>query len=154
MKNVTCAIVIVNKDGDILGCHGTNKPIANGYDFPKGCRDASDENDLETALRELREEAGHVLTDEEKSKVIDGGIHSHNAKKNIHLFIHKVDKFPDLTKLKCTSYFTNERGREIPEIDGYKIIKKDEREKYFYNVLQNKFCIIDQILNDDIEKFD
>ena len=149
MKNVTCAIVIANKDGDILGCHGTNKPFENGYDFPKGCRDDSDANDLETALRELREEAGHVLTDEEKSQVIDGGIHHHNAKKNIHLFIHIVDKFPDLSQLKCTSYFTNERGREIPEVDGYKIIRKDEREKYFYHVLQDKFCIIDQIIQNN-----
>lgn len=46
MKTVTCAMVLINKDGDILGCHGTEKPIENGYDLPKGCRDDADKDDL------------------------------------------------------------------------------------------------------------
>lgn len=145
MKNVTCAIVIINKDGDILGCHGTHKPKENGYDFPKGCRDESDENDLATALRELREEAGYTIPEKEKSRIIDGGVHSHNIKKNIHLFIYKVTKFPDLSKLKCTSYFKDRNGKDTPEVDEYKIIRKSDRQKYFYHVLQDKFPIIDKI---------
>ena len=131
MKTVTCAMVMINGDGDILGCHGTEKPIENGYDFPKGCRDADDENDLATAIRELQEETGIILLD--KERVVDAGIHPHNAKKNIHLFIYKVKEFHDLT---------------VPEMDGYKIIKKSEREKYFYHVLQDKFKIIDKILQE------
>lgn len=146
MKTVTCAMVMINGDGDILGCHGTEKPIENGYDFPKGCRDADDENDLATAIRELQEETGIILLD--KERVVDAGIHPHNAKKNIHLFIYKVKEFHDLSTLKCTTYFEDRHGRTVPEMDGYKIIKKSEREKYFYHVLQDKFKIIDKILQE------
>ena len=36
MKKVTAAIVIIDKYGNILGCHATGKPKGMGYDFPKG----------------------------------------------------------------------------------------------------------------------
>jgi len=29
-KKVTAAVVIINRDGDILGCHGTGKPKDSG----------------------------------------------------------------------------------------------------------------------------
>ena len=63
MKKVTAAIVIINPDGDILGCHGTNKPRNSGFDFPKGLVDP-DETDIEAAIRELREETSLVLDDD------------------------------------------------------------------------------------------
>lgn len=146
MKITTCALVLINKYGDILGCHGYGKPQENGYDFPKGCRDETDEDDLATAVRELKEETGIILLD--KEKVIDAGIHNHNAKKNIHIFIYRVKSFMnffDLSTLNCTTYFEDRNGKEVPEMDGYKIISKEDRAKYFYNVLQNKFELIDKI---------
>lgn len=146
MKTVTCAMVLINKDGDILGCHGTEKPIENGYDLPKGCRDDADKDDLATAIRELQEETGIILLD--KENVIDAGVHKHNAKKNIHIFIYRVKSFMnlfDLSKLNCTTYFEDKHGKTVPEMDGYRIISKGERSKYFYHVLQDKFELIDKI---------
>lgn len=143
-KEVTCAIVIINKDGDILGCHGTGKPDKNGYDFPKGCHDAKDKDELATAVRELREETGISLTIREIDSLIDCGTHAHTKGKDLHIFMLKVNTFPEIDTLKCTSYFEWKYGKKLPEVNGYKIIKKEERSTYFYRILQDKFDIIDK----------
>lgn len=136
-KLMTCAVVIINNNGDILGCHVTGKPKGIGFDFPKGCSDLG-ESDLQTALRELYEETGIIMSNEE---LIDCGIHNHNKKKNIHIFLCKTDTMPMIEKLKCSSYF-NFNGKQFPEIDYYEIIPKSKRHK-FNKVLQDKFIIID-----------
>lgn len=137
-KMMTCAVVIINKNGDILGCHGTGKPNGEGYDFPKGCADAG-ESDLEAALRELKEETGIIMSNDE---LIDCGVYKHNKKKNIHIFMCQTDTFPLIECLKCSTYFEFE-GRKLPEVNGYEIISKSERFK-FNKVLQDKFEIIDK----------
>ena len=138
-KKITAAIVIIDKDGNILACHGTGKPKDSGYDFPKGCVDEG-ETDIQGAVRELREETNIFLYD--VGSLIDAGIHPHNKEKDIHIFIYKVDAFPTLTNLSCSTYFTAKNGTQYPEINGYKIISKSER-GMFNKVLQNKFDIID-----------
>lgn len=140
MKTITNAIVIINKSGDILGCHGYKKPQLEGYDFPKGQNEPG-ESDRDAALRELHEEAGIDL--EFPETLIDCGIHRHNSTKNIHIFLYQVHEFPNLLTLRCTSYFTDSNGCMCPEIDGYRIISKSERTKYFYKILHNKFDLID-----------
>jgi len=142
MKIVTCALVIIDKYGNILGCHGTGKPTENGYDFPKGCAEQG-ENHLDAALRELMEETGIILSKSEP--IIDAGIHSHNKRKDIHIFIYRIKQFPDIKTLNCTSYFLDRNGKEAPEMDSFKIISKNERKKLFYHGLQNKFELIDKI---------
>jgi len=137
-KMTTCAIVLINSQGDILGCHGYGKPKNYGYDFPKGCADVG-ESDVEAALRELNEETGIIAFNEE---LIDCGIYSHNKEKDIHIFIIKTECFPDVNKLKCSTYFEL-NGEQFPEIDDYRIISKEER-KMFNKVLHNKFEIIDK----------
>lgn len=138
-KIITCAVVIINSKGDILGCHGTGKDKLTGYDFPKGCADDG-ESDLEAALRELHEETGIVITD--IKNIVDCGVYTHNNKKNIHIFMYKTENFPDIKNLKCTTYFSL-HGKEYPEIDDYEIIHKHERYR-FNKVLSNKFEIIDK----------
>ena len=138
MKKVTTAIVIINPDGDILGCHGTNKPRNSGFDFPKGLVEP-DETDIEAAIRELREETSLVLDDDQ---LIDCGVHPHNKEKNIHIFLHKTDVIPDPKNLGCQSFFTV-NDKEYPECDFFEIIPRSERSK-FNKVLQNKFDIIDE----------
>ena len=140
MKTTTNAIVIINKAGDILGCHGYKKPQIGGYDFPKGQNEPA-ESDKDAAIRELREEAGLEL--EFPETLIDCGIHKHNSEKDIHIFLYQVSEFPDLSTLKCNSFFTDSGGYSCPEIDGYMIISKEDRTKYFYKVLHNKFDLID-----------
>lgn len=151
----TCAMVLINQNGDILACHGTGKPKNYGYDFPKGCVDDENESHLEAACRELKEETG--LTIEQlyceglraSDYIIDGGVYQHNDKKNIHLFLCPLKKFPNLETLECTTFFTTKEGKSLPEMDGYKIITKKER-NLFNKVLWNKFELIDN-LNSKVE---
>ena len=140
-KMITCAVVIINKAGDILGCHGYGKAENTGYDFPKGCADVG-ETDIEAALRELKEETGLVL---QQDQLIDCGVYKHNKEKYIHIFMHKTENMPCIENLVCTSYFEF-KGQSFPEINGFKIISKDNR-KMFNNVLQNKFIVIDNFNN-------
>ena len=138
MKTTTNAVVIINKAGDILGCHGYKRPELGGYDFPKG---EVEEGEIHkaAAIRELREETDIYLND--SYRLIDAGIHTHNNEKDIHIFIYRTTYFPPLEQLKCSTYFER-YGKQFPEVDGYKIISKSER--YMFNkVLQNKFDIID-----------
>ena len=139
-KEVTCAVVICDKEGNILGCHGTGKPQDSGYDFPKGLAEDGEE-DIDAAARELYEETGITLPNE---FLIDCGVHPHNKQKNIHIFLYKVPDFKNfkMDDLKCITYFEL-HGKHYPEVDGYKIISKEER-NMFNKVLWNKFTIIDE----------
>jgi len=137
-KKVTAAVVIINKNGDILGCHGTNKPKDSGFDFPKGLVE-DNESDISGALRELYEETGLVL---HETDLIDCGVHPHNKEKDIHIFLYRTDTMPDITKLVCNSFFEL-YGKQFPEVDFFEIISKENRHK-FNKVLQNKFSIIDE----------
>ena len=142
-KKITAAIVIVDDNGNILGCHSYGKKLNTGYDFPKGCVEEG-ESDLNTAIRELQEETGICFSDFDISKIIDAGVYKHNSEKNIHLFIYKTNQFPPIEQLKCTSYFER-NGKQFPEMDGYKIISINER-NMFNKVLQDKFEIIDKYI--------
>lgn len=138
MKKVTAAVVMIDKDGNILGCHGTGKPKNYGFDFPKGEVDDG-ERDIDAAIRELHEETSIILS---RDNLVDIGVYPHNKKKDIHLFLCKVNELPNPKYLKCTSFFEL-NGKQILEVDFYEIISKENRNK-FNMVLQNKFEIIDE----------
>ena len=42
---------------------------------------------------------------------------------------------PNLKSLKCISYFETDDGKSLPEMNGYKVIGKEER-NLFYKGLQ------------------
>lgn len=140
----TAAVVIINSQGDILGCHATGRPLDLGWDFPKGLVEPG-ESDADAAVRELREETGIKLSPD---TLFDAGVHSHNKEKDIHLFLYLTEQMPDIERLRCSTYFdvtdraTGEVLRTCPECNGYEIIPKSERKK-FNKVLWNKFDIID-----------
>lgn len=138
MKKITAAVVMIDKDGNILGCHGTGKPKNYGFDFPKGEVDDG-ERDIDAAIRELHEETSIILS---RDNLVDIGVYPHNKKKDIHLFLCKANELPNPKYLKCTSFFEL-NGKQIPEVDFYEIISKENRNK-FNMVLQNKFEIIDE----------
>ncbi len=138
MKKTTAAVVIIDKDGNILAGHATGKPENTGYDFPKGCVEPGEEH-IAAAIRELREETGLNVIE---TDLIDAGTYPHNREKNIHIFICKMNVLPNTATLKCTSYFETPDGKRLPEMNGFKIISKEER-GMFNKVLQNKFDIID-----------
>ena len=141
-KMITCGIVIINSEGDILACHPNGNKKDQDYDIPKGCANEG-ETDLQAAIRELREETDIYFLDYDHSRIIDCGIYPHNKSKNIHLFLYKTTWFPELSQLKCSSLCKKWGNYMVPEVNGYAIIKKNERHK-FMNVLQNKFEIIDK----------
>lgn len=140
-KLVTAAIVMIDADGNILACHATGRKMDTGWDFPKGCVDEG-EDDLQAAIRELREETDIHLLDYDRARIKDLGVFPHNREKDIHIFLYQTTWFPKLEELKCTSYFELD-GKQIPEVNAFKIISKEER--YLFNkVLHNKFEIIDK----------
>jgi len=140
-KLVTAAIVMIDADGNILACHATGRRMDTGWDFPKGCVDEG-EDDLQAAIRELREETDIHLLDYDRARIKDLGVFPHNREKDIHIFLYQTTWFPKLEELKCTSYFELD-GKQIPEVNAFKIISKEERH-LFNKVLQNKFEIIDK----------
>ena len=142
MKKVTSAIVIIDRDGNILGCHATGKPKGTGYDFPKGLVEEG-ESDRDAAIRELWEETDITLKHPER--LIDCGVHPHNREKVIHIFLYQTDYLPG--PWKCNSFFEL-NGHKIPEVDSYMVISKKQR-GMFNKVLQDKFEIIDSFNSDE-----
>lgn len=113
-NKVTCAVIIQDSTGKILGCHPTGKKPGECYDLPKGCADVG-EGDIVAALRELREETGLELQEQD---LVDLGVHEYLMGKDIHVYLHKVDQLPLVENLQCTSYFEQD-GRMIKEINSF-----------------------------------
>ena len=124
-KVITCATIIIDPAGSILGCHPTGKAPNQMYDLPKGCADEG-EDDLSAALRELKEETSLIL---EKGDLQDLGIHEYLRTKDIHIFLHRVSSLPDTSSLECTSTF-EAFGKHIKEIDGFRHIPIAERSRF------------------------
>jgi 8-oxo-dGTP pyrophosphatase MutT (NUDIX family) len=118
MKKLSAGIFITKGDEILLG-HATG---SRRYDIPKGLVEEG-EDVKETAVRECFEEFGIKVP---KNELTDLGQFKYLSGKDLHLFRWEVEDFPELSKLKCTSYFINHRGKELPEIDGYKIFKIEE----------------------------
>lgn len=125
-KYITCGVLIVDNENSILAGHPTGRKYDKEcYDILKGCCDEGEE-DIDCAIREVREESGIVLSKDDS--LIDLGIISYRSDKDIHLFLHRVDTLPDVKSLKCTSYFYTHDGKFLPEMNGFRVIKKDERQ--------------------------
>lgn len=81
-------ICLTNNEGDLLCIINDN----NQMNLPKGKEDFKDGNDrLVTAIRELSEEAGITLSEEQKENIVDC-IDVLNFKKSVRLFF--VDDYP------------------------------------------------------------
>jgi len=141
-KKITCGIIIIDKDNNILAGHPTGKKYDKEcYDILKGCCDNGEE-ELDCAIRELYEESGYIIKD--KENIIDLGIIDYKKDKDIHLFLYRINKMPDLKTLKCISYFETDNGRSLPEMNGYKVISKNER-YLFYKSIQRVLKNIKEI---------
>lgn len=120
-KAISCGFIIFDREtGGILACHPTGRPGGPemAYDIPKGHLE-EDEQPLEAALRELREETGIDLPPHEYP-IHEIGLVPYQKQKSLYLFStsiqglrHKIDR------LHCNSLFTDSFGNEKPEIDGY-----------------------------------
>ena len=85
-KRLSCGIVIVNQQHELLLCHVTGR---GHWDLPKGGIDA-DETPIDAALRETREETGIVLAADE---LTDLGRFAFSERKELHLFATRMQRF-------------------------------------------------------------
>jgi predicted NUDIX family NTP pyrophosphohydrolase len=114
-KEIRVGVLITNNQ-EILICHATR---TRHFDIPKGHQELG-ENNLDCAIRELREETGLTFP---KTDFIQLG--SFNYQGSNDLILYKIET--DMSKirpsaLRCTTNFVDKNNNNYPEMDGYKII--------------------------------
>lgn len=135
MKKLSCGIIIEDNKDRILACHPTGKSFEKGnYDIPKGIREADDNSDIETAVRELYEETGIQIPD--NNMLTDLGMFEYLKDKDLHLFYIKINNdFEHIGPFYCESTFIDLNDNYLPEINRYKFVDKGELD-WFYKSLQ------------------
>jgi len=132
---LSCGLVLLNEDGDVLLAHATE---TRHWDIPKGAPDPGEDH-RDTALRETREETGLVL---DSHALIELGRFPYRRDKELHLFATRVRRAEvALNTLTCTSMFNSyHSGRLIPEMDAYRWATADEVPKYASQSLTRLFA--------------
>ena len=119
-RALSCGVIVRRHSGELLLCHATGRDY---WDLPKGVLDPG-ETPIEAAMRELREEAGLTLP---AYAVRDLGVHQYLPRKDLHLFVVDPPQPAFSTDVcRCTTTYRNRSGRDVPEIDGYRWVTRDE----------------------------
>lgn len=121
-KKLSCGIVFVDESNKMLMIHSATY---SHWDLPKGTQ-AKGETQIETAIRETREETGIQVKAED---LIELGLYHYNRFKDLWLYFIKVDKI-DIDRLKCTSMVFDDLGAEVPEADEFRMLDMNEVEPY------------------------
>jgi putative (di)nucleoside polyphosphate hydrolase len=118
---VSCGTLVVNPAGQLLLCHVTNTAK---WDIPKGMQDPG-ESTLETAMRELREEAGIGFPAE---CFEDLGVFDYRKDKRLHLYkVQAGEQLTTLDHLVCSSFFPHHTsGKATPEVDAFCWAARDQ----------------------------
>ena len=113
-RNLSCAVLLLNERAQLLLCHVTGR---RWWDVPKGLQEPG-ETPRQTALRELAEETGLVLTAHE---LLDLGRIAYRPDKDLQLFAAcRASDALDLSRCRCSSHFEDPRtGRPFPEVDAF-----------------------------------
>lgn len=131
-REISCALVIQNAAGEILGCHTTGKSWKEAtFDLPKGHQDVG-EKAIDTAIRECREETGLDFSDR-KDEIVDMGEFDYTSTKLLHIFYIEAE-IPDVKELHCDSTFTDPWERQRPEVNGFIKIGFDNRKMFFKSI--------------------
>lgn len=135
MKKISCGILIYNGNNELFLCHSTGNSF---WDVPKGLNDEG-ESFIETAIRELKEETGFIVTKEELK---DLGEFKYNSSKNLYLFEYIGKKSFNEKDSVCTSYFEHFRTKKmLPEVDKFEYMSKD---KALTNVCKSMNKLLEQ----------
>lgn len=119
-RTLSCGVIVRRRSGELLLCHATGRAY---WDIPKGVLDPG-ESPIEAALRELQEEAGLALRPD---ALRDLGVHPYLSRKDLHLFVVDPPQ-PALSTdtCRCTTTYRGRNGRDVPEVDGYRWVTRDE----------------------------
>ena len=118
---VSCGTLVLDGVGRLLLCHVTGTAA---WDIPKGMQDPG-ETTLESAMREMREEAGIGF---DASRFHELGQFAYRRDKRLHLYkVRAPDDMDSLDHLVCTSHFPHQvTGKDTPEVDGFRWASRDE----------------------------
>ena len=111
MKRLSCGILVLNAQRELLLCHATGTWH---WDIPKGGA-APGETPLQAAVRETAEECGRQFAPE---ALQDLGRLAYRPDKDLYLFATLSERF-DAAGCRCHSHFRDAWGRERPEMDGF-----------------------------------
>ncbi|HSW07841.1 NUDIX hydrolase [Aquabacterium sp.] len=111
MKRLSCGILVINAQRELLLCHATGTWH---WDIPKGGTEPG-ETPLQSAQREALEETGLRF---EADELHDLGRFSYRSDKDLHLFMALSGRF-DAATCVCTSHYRDSWGRSRPEMDGF-----------------------------------
>ena len=111
MKPLSCGILVLNAQRELLLCHVTG---AWHWDIPKGAAEPG-EAPQAAALRETREECG---LDFAGQPLLDLGRLAYRPNKDLHLYAVLVERF-DTRACHCDSHYTDTWGQQRPEMDGF-----------------------------------
>jgi 8-oxo-dGTP pyrophosphatase MutT (NUDIX family) len=117
----SCGIFIVDSNGEVLICRPTGIKTKDGWSIPKGKKE-KDEEIIDAAIRECREECGLDLSAYKKKLKYMGDMVYKNKKKRLHAFMLFLDFKIDVTKLVCECKIDDKR----PEIDMFEMVTPKE----------------------------
>jgi len=107
------------------------------WNLPKGVKEEN-ETELETAIREIKEETNISINKDIDVITVIGRL-PYNKKKDLFLFHIKLKEFP--RGLKCNSFFER-NGKQIPEMVDYKWVSLWDVKSYFSENLNKSLSLI------------
>ena len=135
---ITCGIFLLDKNNRILIGHPTKHP-ANVWSIPKGRQEDNEQNHV-TALREFEEETGVNLLKLNWCGKMDliGEFKYPNKKKKLIAYRIRLKNQLDISKFHCDSMVPKEiYGEEVPELDEFKWVDKDETMNVLHETQKN-----------------
>lgn len=122
---LTCGVFLINNKNQILIGHPTNH-AKDLWSIPKG-QPKKGESNIITAFREFEEETSIDLWNIPLTIEKIGSFVYPNKKKTLVAYQVNIQKIIPIKKFHCTSMVHPKvYGKEVPEMDAFKWVSKDE----------------------------